>query len=149
MARALVRRDLALDTLFTATQYPADYGFVPDTLGEDGAISSVLDLVSFRQSAGQMMGRARHYHRDLLEESKVTSDPTLRAVFVEDAVSVSGDVITFAALALNQITGSSIPRGVAAVLIGRSEGCSIVILVQMSRSARHWDGRQRRCVTHC
>ena len=23
-------------TLFTATQYPADYGFVPDTLGEDG-----------------------------------------------------------------------------------------------------------------
>jgi inorganic pyrophosphatase len=23
-------------TLFTATQHPADYGFVPDTLGEDG-----------------------------------------------------------------------------------------------------------------
>jgi len=39
-------------------------------------------------------------------------------VFLEDAVSVSGDVITLAALALNQITGSSIPQGVAAVLIG-------------------------------
>ncbi len=75
------------------------------------AISAVLDLVSFRQSAGQMIHRARRYHRDLLEESRVTSDPTLRAVFVEDAVSVSGDVITFAALALNQITGSSIPPG--------------------------------------
>src|SRR5580658_9393401 len=25
-------------TLFTSTQYPADYGFVPDTLGEDGDI---------------------------------------------------------------------------------------------------------------
>jgi len=48
----------------------------------------------------------------------VRRDPTLRAVFVEDAVSVSGDVVTFAALALNQITGSSIPQGVAAVLIG-------------------------------
>ena len=82
------------------------------------AISAVFDLVSFRQSAGQMIHRARHYHRDLLDESRVTSDPTLRAVFVEDAVSVSGDVITFAALALNQITGSSIPQGVAAVLIG-------------------------------
>src|SRR6201998_4481078 len=23
-------------TLFTSTQYPADYGFIPDTLGEDG-----------------------------------------------------------------------------------------------------------------
>jgi cation diffusion facilitator family transporter len=82
------------------------------------AISAVFDLVSFRQSAGQMIHRARHYHREFLEESKVTSDPTLRAVFIEDAVSVSGDVITLAALALNQITGSSIPQGVAAVVIG-------------------------------
>ena len=38
-------------------------------------------------------------------------------MFVEDAVSVSGDVIAFAGLALNQITGSSVPQGVAAVLI--------------------------------
>jgi cation diffusion facilitator family transporter len=82
------------------------------------AISTVLDLVSFRQSAGQMIRRARQYHREFLEETRVTSDPSLRAVFVEDAVSVSGDVIAFAAaLALNQITGSSIPQGVAAVLI--------------------------------
>jgi len=81
------------------------------------AISTVLDLVSFRQSAGQMARRARRYHREFLEESRVTSDPSLRAVFAEDAVSVSGDVIAFAALALNQVTGSSIPQGVAAVLI--------------------------------
>jgi cation diffusion facilitator family transporter len=81
------------------------------------AISTVLDLMSFRQSAGQMVSRARRYHREFLEESRVTSDPSLRAVFVEDAVSVSGDVIAFAALALNQITGSSIYQGVAAVLI--------------------------------
>jgi hypothetical protein len=38
-------------------------------------ISAVLDLVSFRQSGGQMSLRARRYHRDLLEESRVTSDP--------------------------------------------------------------------------
>jgi cation diffusion facilitator family transporter len=82
------------------------------------AISAVFDLVSFRQSAGQMVHRAHRYHRDFLAEARVTSDPTLRAVFLEDAVSVSGDVITLAALALNQITGSSIPQGVAAVLIG-------------------------------
>jgi cation diffusion facilitator family transporter len=82
------------------------------------AISAVFDLVSFRQSAGQMIHRARRYHRPVLEESRVTSDPTLRAVFMEDAISVSGDVITLAALALNQITGSSIPQGVGAVLIG-------------------------------
>ena len=82
------------------------------------AISAVFDLLSFRQSAGQMIHRGRRFHRGILDESRVTSDPTLRAVFLEDAVSVSGDVITLAALALNQITGSSIPQGVAAVLIG-------------------------------
>jgi len=81
------------------------------------AISTVLDLVSFRQSAGQLIRRAHRYHREFLEESRVTSEPSLRAVFLEDMVSVAGDVIAFAALALNQITGSSIPQGVAAVLI--------------------------------
>jgi divalent metal cation (Fe/Co/Zn/Cd) transporter len=81
------------------------------------AISTVFDLVSFRQSAGQMARQARRYHREFLEESRITSEPSLRAVFLEDAVSIAGDVTAFAALALNQITGSSIPQGVAAVLI--------------------------------
>lgn len=82
------------------------------------AVSTVLDLVSIRQSAGQLITRGRRYSRSLLEESQVTSDPALRAVFVEDAVSVSGDVIAFVALGLNQVTGSSVSQGVAAVVIG-------------------------------
>jgi cation diffusion facilitator family transporter len=82
------------------------------------AVSTVFDLVSFRQSAGQLIGRARRHHQDPIQEARQTSDPTLRAVFTEDAVSVSGDVITLAALALNQLTGSSIPQGIAAVVIG-------------------------------
>jgi cation diffusion facilitator family transporter len=81
------------------------------------AVSTVFDLVSFRQSAGQLRRRAHRYHRRLIEESRVTSDPTLRAVFIEDAVSVSGDVMAFVALAINQITGSSVSQGVAAVVI--------------------------------
>ena len=32
-------------TLFTATQYPADYGFIPDTPGEDGDPLDALVLV--------------------------------------------------------------------------------------------------------
>src|SRR3954453_11849842 len=32
-------------TLFTATQYPADYGFVEDSLGEDGDPLDALVLV--------------------------------------------------------------------------------------------------------
>jgi len=96
-------------------------------------ISAVLDLVSIRQSAGQMARRARRYHREFVEESRVTSNPSLRAVFLEDAVSVFGDVIAFAALALNQITGSSIPQGVAAVLIALVMIRVSLRLIQRSR----------------
>ncbi|MGD0705654.1 MAG: inorganic diphosphatase [Trebonia sp.] len=32
-------------TLFTSTQYPADYGFVPETLGEDGDPLDAMVLV--------------------------------------------------------------------------------------------------------
>jgi len=57
------------------------------------AVSAVFDLVSLRRSAGQMIRRARRYHREFLEESRVTSESSLRAVFLEDAVSIGGDVI--------------------------------------------------------
>ena len=99
-------------------------------------ISAVLDLVSFRQSGGQMSLRARRYHRDLLEEARVTSDPTLRIVFTSDAVSVSADVLALAALALNQITGSSIYQAVAAVLIA-------LALIRLSLRLIHIPGSGR------
>jgi cation diffusion facilitator family transporter len=96
-------------------------------------ISAVFDLLSFRQSAGQMSRRARRYHRELLQESRVTSEPSLRAVFIEDAVSVFGDVVAFAALTLNQITGSSISQGVFAVLIALLMIRVSLRLIQRSR----------------
>jgi cation diffusion facilitator family transporter len=82
------------------------------------AISSVFDLLSLNQSGGQMSRAARRANRTLLDQSVATSDPTLRAVFVEDAVSISGDVLALIGLGLNQLTGSSVPQALAAVLIG-------------------------------
>jgi cation diffusion facilitator family transporter len=82
------------------------------------AVSAVFDLLSFRQSAGQMTRRARRFGRGLRAESRATSDPTLRTVYLSDAVSIGADVVTLAALALTQVTGSSVPQGVASVLIG-------------------------------
>jgi cation diffusion facilitator family transporter len=82
------------------------------------AISAGLDLTSFRQSTGQLTRRARRFHRDLHAEAQATSDPTLRTVFLSDALSMAADVITLGALAITQVTGSSIAEGVAAILIG-------------------------------
>jgi cation diffusion facilitator family transporter len=94
------------------------------------AISAVFDLISFHQSGGQMSAQARHRHRDLLDQSRATSDPMLRAVFVEDAVATVGDVFAFTGLALNQLTGSSIPQGVAAVLIALVLARTSVLLIR-------------------
>jgi len=81
------------------------------------AVSTVFDAVSFRQSAHQMSVAARLANRRLLDQATITSDPNLRAVFNEDAVSIVGDVVALAALGLSQLIGTSRPQGVAAVLI--------------------------------
>jgi cation diffusion facilitator family transporter len=81
------------------------------------AISTVFDALSFRQSAHQMGTKARLANRSLLDQATITSDPNLRAVFNEDAVSVAGDLLALAGLGLSQLIGTSRPQAVAAVLI--------------------------------
>jgi hypothetical protein len=76
------------------------------------ALSTVFDLLSLRQSAHQMSVEAQRADRTILDQSAATSDPSLRGVFNEDAVSVPGDIFAFAGLALSQITGSSVPQAV-------------------------------------
>jgi divalent metal cation (Fe/Co/Zn/Cd) transporter len=80
-------------------------------------VATIFDLASFRQSAHQMSVEARLAHRSILDTVVATSDPSLRGVFNEDAVSIAGDVFALAGLGLSQAIGSSIPQGVAAVLI--------------------------------
>jgi divalent metal cation (Fe/Co/Zn/Cd) transporter len=58
------------------------------------AVSAGFALVSVRHSAGEMTRRARLFHRELLAESEATSDPMLQAVFLSDAVSITGNLIT-------------------------------------------------------
>jgi divalent metal cation (Fe/Co/Zn/Cd) transporter len=59
-------------------------------------ISTVFDAMSFRRSVHQMSVEARRFNRNLLEQAAATSDPSLRAVFNEDAVSIAGDVFALA-----------------------------------------------------
>lgn len=81
-------------------------------------VSTVFDLVSFRQSVRQMIEGARRLRRGVLDHAALTSDPMLRGVFNEDSVSIVGDLAAFAGLAISQGTGSSVPQGIAAVFIG-------------------------------
>src|ERR1700735_4982281 len=97
------------------------------------ALSFVLEAVSFLRSARQARGEAESLQRDLIEHVLATSDPTLRAVFAEDAAALVGLVIAAAGLGLHQLTGSPVPDAVGSILVGVLLGVVAVILINRNR----------------
>src|SRR5689334_11592112 len=73
------------------------------------AIAFVLEGISFTQATRQARRRAHTLGRDTLEHIWNTSNPTLRAVFAEDAAALIGLLIAAAGVGLHQITGSAVP----------------------------------------
>ena len=81
-------------------------------------VSFCLEGLSLRRAYRQIKSEARTLSRDFLEHLDLTSDPIARAVFAEDAAAVLGNLIAAAGLGLQQLTGSSLPDAIAALLIG-------------------------------
>src|SRR5450432_3651280 len=81
-------------------------------------ISFCLDGASLVQAQRQLRREARALTRTFLEHLGLSSDPVVRAVFAEDAAALVGNLIAFAGVALHQATGSPVPDGIAAILIG-------------------------------
>ena len=82
------------------------------------AVSIVLDSVSLFRAVRQLRNEALRFRRDFLDQVMLTSDPTVRAVFAEDAAAIAGDAIALVGVALHQVTGSPAPEAVAAIIIG-------------------------------
>ncbi|MEV4410750.1 cation diffusion facilitator family transporter [Catellatospora sp. NPDC049609] len=97
------------------------------------AVSFVLEGISFLQSARQARADARLLQRDLIEHVLATSDPTLRAVFAEDAAALIGLVLAAAGLAAHQITGSPVPDAVGSILVGVLLVVVAVVLINRNR----------------
>ena len=104
------------------------------------ALSFVLEAVSFLRSARQARGEAESLQRDLLEHVLATSDPTLRAVFAEDAAALVGLVIAGAGLAAHQLTGSPVPDAAGSILVGVLLG--VVAIVLINRNLRFLVGQE-------
>ncbi len=96
-------------------------------------VSFVLESVSFTQSIRQARPQAASLHRDLIEYVMVTSDPTLRAVFAEDAAALIGLVIAAVGLGLHQATGSAAPDAIASIAIGVLLGVVAFVLINTNR----------------
>jgi cation diffusion facilitator family transporter len=97
------------------------------------AVSFVLEAISFLQSVRQAKPEAESLQRDLIEHVLITSDPTLRAVFAEDAAALTGLLIAAAGLGAQQLTGSPVPDAVGSILIGVLLGAVAIVLINRNR----------------
>jgi cation diffusion facilitator family transporter len=96
-------------------------------------LAFLLEGTSFAQSIRQARPEAAELDRDLLEHVLATSDPTLRAVFAEDAAALLGLVIAGTGLALHEITGSPVPDAIGSILVGLLLGVVAVVLINRNR----------------
>jgi cation diffusion facilitator family transporter len=103
-------------------------------------ISFCLDGMSLLRVYRQLKREATGLDLEFLEHFDRSSDPVGRAVFAEDAVAMVGNVIAFAGITLDKLTGSPIPDTVAALIIGL---CLAVVALDLARRNRDFlVGRQ-------
>jgi cation diffusion facilitator family transporter len=104
------------------------------------AVSFLLEGTSLGQSIRQATPAAEAMHRDLIEHVLATSDPTLRAVFAEDAAALIGLVLAAAGLAAHQLTGSAVPDAIGSILVGVL--LTVVAFVLINRNRRFLVGQE-------
>jgi cation diffusion facilitator family transporter len=97
------------------------------------AISFVLEGISFFQAFRQLRAEAHGLDRDLLEHALETSDPTVRAVFAEDAAALVGIVIALTGIALHEFTGVAAWDAIGSILVGLLLGVVAVLLIDRNR----------------
>jgi cation diffusion facilitator family transporter len=96
-------------------------------------IAFVLEAISFAQSFRQAHAEASRIDRELLEHVVATSDPTLRAVFAEDAAALVGLVIAFLGVGLHEVTGSTVPDAIGSILVGVLLAVVSLLLIDRNR----------------
>jgi cation diffusion facilitator family transporter len=82
------------------------------------AVSFIADGISLLQSIRHARRQARDFALSFWEYLRRASDPTVRAVVVEDSAALIGIVIAAVGLLMSEITKSSKPDGIASLLIG-------------------------------
>jgi cation diffusion facilitator family transporter len=97
-------------------------------------VAFLLETFSFQQAFRQARRSAHESGHRTLEYVLDTSNPTLRAVFAEDAAALIGLLIAATGIAVHQITGSHIADAIGSILIGVL--LAVVAIVLISRNRR-------------
>ena len=106
-----------------------DFGIAYAVLG----IAFVLEGISFTQAFRQTRRNADRLKRRHLAYVLNTSNPTLRAVFFEDAAALVGLLIAFGGIGLHQLTGSPVPDAIGSILVGVLLAVIAVVLINRNR----------------
>ncbi len=93
------------------------------------AAAFVLEGISFLQARGQLRAGAARADMPRLQYLARTSNPTLRAVFFEDAAALVGVCIAAAGVGLHQVTGQAVWDAVGSILVGLLLGVVAVYLL--------------------
>ena len=96
-------------------------------------IAFVLEGISFTQAFRQTRRNADRLKRRHLAYVLNTSNPTLRAVFFEDAAALVGLLIAFGGVGLHQLTGSPVPDAIGSILVGVLLAVIAVVLINRNR----------------
>ncbi|MEU6077287.1 cation diffusion facilitator family transporter [Micromonospora sp. NPDC047074] len=82
------------------------------------AVSFAIESVSLARATRQIRAESRRWRTTPRRFLRLTSDTTVKAVFLEDCAALVGLVLAAVGVALSQLTGDELWDGLASVLIG-------------------------------
>ena len=97
------------------------------------ALSFVLEGVSFLRAYRQAHKAAEERMTGTLSHVLASSNPTLRAVFAEDAAALIGLGLAFLGVLLHQLTGSAYFDAAGSILVGVLLGIVAIVLINRNR----------------
>lgn len=109
----------------SALETEASHGWAYAVLGA----AFVLEGISFTQARRETVAGARQAQMSRFEFLESTSNPTLRAVYFEDAAALVGLVIAGLGMWLHQITGNPVYDAIGSILVGVLLGVVAIWLI--------------------